>query len=607
MINSDKIYHRIIHLIGLLFFGALFIIAWIYFKERMLSFDPAYFSFGILESGKFAIACNRWGMAPSQFLPLIALKSHCSLETFLRLYSVSFILINYTLFLICTIALKNFRAAVALMLTLCLAFRWEFYYSTSELFMGMSFSILFWAIIAPEEPYSSQIKQWVAALISIPIIVLISYCQQLACFAVIFSISLELIGSKRWKDLHIWIVFIFALGWFYLRMKFFSNTSYELAKMEGQVDLLSSLPDFFSLRSWAYSKVYFLVSLKTLGFTFLFCIIMMGIRRQWLMLAFFIAFLSGYLVFLVLLFPQDVDELFFQYYATLFGLFGGITLMYLIGVEISNPNYQFSKIIVCLIISVLLFINVKGIYKAHFIQTERIHYFERLTEQGKKLNNKKYILSTKSIPNNIIFYHQFFPYETMLYSSLPSPDSALTFYPTDNVNQFDSVIHDKTLFLGTPWDPFSAKSTTINRNYYHLPATEYMKLNTSQADSSFHESDFNNKNVILKSLSNEVHSNVYNFIIVPIKITNTSGHIINSIPDGEHPVMLTYHLFNKDGSLLSWDNTRTPLELDVRDENTEGLMVYLPPQKGTYIIEADFVTEGLRWWNASTKFNLIVE
>src|SRR5207249_4936463 len=96
----------------------------------------------------FDIELNRWGSVLSQALPLIFLKAGCSLQTFLRTYSVSFILIYYIIFLLITLVLKNERAGIALMLTLCLAFRHAFYYSTAELYQGMAWCVLIWALIS---------------------------------------------------------------------------------------------------------------------------------------------------------------------------------------------------------------------------------------------------------------------------------------------------------------------------------------------------------------------------------------------------------------------------------------------------------------------------
>src|ERR1700722_16767096 len=118
----DKSHNRIIQLMGFLFFGFLFFIAWYYYKERMLSYDSANYCMEIINTKSY-LNYGRWGAAFAQFLPLSALKNHCSLQTFLQLYSVSFILIYYLIFLICTVVLRNNKAGLILMLSMCLGFR----------------------------------------------------------------------------------------------------------------------------------------------------------------------------------------------------------------------------------------------------------------------------------------------------------------------------------------------------------------------------------------------------------------------------------------------------------------------------------------------------
>lgn len=135
--NKNNHYPLLTQFIGFLFFGTLFILAWVYYKERILSFDSSFYAFQIIQSKTYDIELGRWGDVLSQLLPVMALKNHCSLETFLRLYSISFIIIYYIIFLLCTLVFKNQKAGLALMLALCLGFRWVFYYAVTEIHMAV--------------------------------------------------------------------------------------------------------------------------------------------------------------------------------------------------------------------------------------------------------------------------------------------------------------------------------------------------------------------------------------------------------------------------------------------------------------------------------------
>ncbi len=598
--NDERIKKVIIQVIGFCFFCFLFYISLEYYKERMLSFDSSYYSFLMLQQKTYNFFHGRWISYFSEVIPFMALRQNCSMEFFLKLYSVSFICIYYFLFLVCTLLFKNQRAGIVLMLSLCLAFRLIFYYAVTELFMGIALTAVLWALIAPESPYVSKRDKWIATFLSMLLIYTISYCHQLTFFMVMFIILLEMISSKRFEDRQLIIVFVFTFVWYFLRIKVLSISDYEKEKLDVIANSLNFFPDFFSLPSWMYLKTFFVSSLKPLCITFLFCFGILAYRRKWLLLFFAIIFLAAYTVFTVMIFPEGSNKLFYEYYYTTFGLMAAVLLMRLI--------YRRFPLWITLLLTILLItINLNGIYKAHFIMTERVKYLDRLTNYGRHLPNKKYLINVANIPLDIVAVQGFLPFETLLYSSLHAPDSAVTFFWREDMHEYDSLLNINKIFLGPDFAPTRFRTDLLNKEFYRLPAGSYRKVNTSQADTVFHESLFDEKNVRLSSAAASVHSNSLNFIIAPIKILNTSGNTIFSTPDAKNPVRMSYHLYAEDGKLISFDNARTTLEVDIVDEYTQGLQVYLPRDKGTYLVEADLVTENVRWWNTKTRFRLVAE
>ncbi len=598
--KQDNSSNKIIQMIGFFFFGFLFFVSWKYYKERMLSFDPAYFAYQLTQFRIFFIAIGRWGSVFSQILPLAALATHCSLPIFLKLYSVAFIINYYLIFLFITLILKNNRAGLVLLLALCLGFRLVFYYATAELYFGIALSVLLWAIIAPENPYTTSMKRWMATLLSLPLIVTISYCHQLTVFTILFALFFEMIYCKRYKDFHLWLPIFFTMIWFFIRIKYLTTSEYEQEKNLSLDKILESIPNFLHLPGWYYFKTYFLHSLSTLCYTFLFCFLIALFLKRGLLFIYIVLFPLVFLVLIILIYAGGSNNLFYENYYTVFGFFAGVSLLYLI-------YERFPKALLYLLIVTLAFYNLRGIYNAHTIQTERVHYLDRLTNYGKGLPQKKYLLNLKNIPLNIAALQGFISFETLLNSSLQSPDSAMSFYWTDDMKKYDSLLNKKDVFLGPDFCVTWFTSNNMNRRYFRLPSTGYVKVNSSQADSSFHEEYFNAKNVHLQAMQEVIHSNNYEFVIAPIRIQNTSSKTIFSTPDCPHPVYMTYHVYNIDNKLLYWGNVNTTLEVDVRDDYTQGLLVYLPPKKGTYIIEADMQTEGLRYWNTTTRFNLVYE
>ncbi len=105
---------------GHIFFLVLLLFSVFFYRERMLYSDPAFFSFLVIDGNDYSVALGRWGTVLSQAIPLFALQHGVSLEHFLQLYSASFILVYYLVFLIIHYGFKNASGSWMLILSLCL-------------------------------------------------------------------------------------------------------------------------------------------------------------------------------------------------------------------------------------------------------------------------------------------------------------------------------------------------------------------------------------------------------------------------------------------------------------------------------------------------------
>ncbi|MEW5901809.1 MAG: hypothetical protein AB1715_10140 [Acidobacteriota bacterium] len=67
---------------------------------------------------------------------------------------------------------------------------------------------------------------------------------------------------------------------------------------------------------------------------------------------------------------------------------------------------------------------------------------------------------------------------------------------------------------------------------------------------------------------------------------------------GKNPVLLSYHLLSKTGTVLKFDNLRTPLPRALRpgEEIDAAAKVKMPLEPGSYLVEFDLVREGVSWF-----------
>lgn len=596
---TGKQHKKIIAATGILFFSFLLYLSWVFFKERVLAFDPAFFSFLMIDQKGFSIALGRWGSVFSQILPLMAFKNGCSLSTFLHLFSIAPVINYIIIFLVITFGLKNYRASVALMFSLCLGFRHAFYYTTAELYLGIALSILLWAIIAPAEDIS-KVRKYIRLFCALLLVYVMSYLHQLTLFTIAFVLATEIIGRQRYRDTHLWIISIATIAWYLIRIYVLTDSTYENEKIPSLSVFIEQLPNLRYLPSTVYFKHFAPYQLWSMFLLFLASWYYLFRMKRWLYFLFLPSFSFGFLVLILITYYKGESPLMYENYYTVLGLFAAVAFVF------SSEGFL-APSVRSVVVVLLLLVNCKGIYNAHEILTARADYLGRLVSYGRKQENKKFLISTRNFPWQVGWVDWAVPFETTLYSAIPHPDSVVTFFVTEDMNKYDELIHKENVFLGPRWEVSWFGSQNIYRDYFHFPSTGYDKLNTPQTDTTFHEEEFNKDNIMIRPQQDIFYSGADSFMVVPVTIVNTSGKKLASLPDGPNPVFLSYHVYDQKGNQLVADGVRTPLEVDILKSYVQGITIKLPKEKGDYTIEADLVTENKRWWQINSRFVLVVK
>lgn len=118
---------------------------WMY--ARVCNMDPAYQVFEMLNTENFAISDGRYSMVVSQLLPWFAIRCHASLHTVMLIYSLSFGIMAYLLYLLTLYVLKADKVAFCMvMVFLCM--RHTFMHAISETFQLMFFAMFCYALLS---------------------------------------------------------------------------------------------------------------------------------------------------------------------------------------------------------------------------------------------------------------------------------------------------------------------------------------------------------------------------------------------------------------------------------------------------------------------------
>lgn len=591
-------YKLIFYIASSLFFSFFFYLTWIFYKERMLSFDPSFFSFLIINDKDYYFALDRWGAVFIEFLPLVALKNNCSLETFLRVYSISPIIIYSIVFLLITVGLKNYKAGVALLLSLCLGFRHAFYYATAELYIGIAFAVLLWAIITPEKEYNS-IKKYIVLIVSCGLIYIMSYLHQLTLFTVLFILITELLVNNKYKDNFLWALIIFTIAWYSVRIFILTNSDYEEAKIPSFKIFLQQLPHLRYLPSTNYFKAFAPRQFWSLLLVFIISWGLILKTKKWVYAIFLPIYTITFLVLILITYYKGESPLMYENYYTVLGLFASVALLTTLH-KIEDKKWTL------ILLLPLLVINLNAIYASHSIFTKRIEYIDRLVNYGRKQQNKKFLISKSNFPWQTAWVDWAFPFETTLYSAIPGPDSVVTFYVTPDMNRYDSLIHNENIFLGPEWAITWFGSQNLKKNYFNFPSTGYEKLNSAVPDSFSKQIKFNTDSVFIKPEKNIYYSDADSFVIVPIHIKNYSDRKLYSLASDNRSFYLTYQMYNKDETIKISSGNKTPLDIDIVNDYVQGLNVTLPKHKGEYVVKVNLTTKNTFYKEPAGKFLLVV-
>ncbi len=583
-----------------LVFFVMAMLAFVFYRERVLFYDSAFVSFELIKDHALQIPHARWSAVLPQTLTYWASQKHLTLETLLQLYSVSHVVFHYVFFLIVFYLIKDYQAAWLILLCQCLTFRLTYYFTMVELYQGLTFAVFSLAIFRLLlRAHSSRVK---TAAVMLPLIVALSFFHPITIIPFLFLMGGEYLIRRDWMNKQFISIFITTCMWFIIRMTVFNLSAYESEKLVSFSDFMRELPHFFQLPSTRYLIGFTIHQLLVPFGAFL--IGLLFVVRKNPTFAFFSGLSAvGFFVIVCILHYRGESPVMYENYFTIFGLFIGFTLLYVM--EVFNFR-RFATF--CFV--VLIGYSLNGIANIGKQQAERTSRMQHMVDYGRQFSNRKFILRSDNFKELFMWGSWAMPFETIMLSSLNSPDQGVSIYYESRDSSFSAEeMKTENVFLGPEWSPFWFKSNALNERYFKLPSAGYISWSTYQDDSSsFHESDISKDSMLIQPLLS-TYTITAKCSEIEVELTNLSSHILPSIPRGTTQIFLSYHLADSAGKNIQWDNYRTKLDVDLYPGKSyvQRMKLDLPPLKGSYQIQFDLVTEGKRWWNIGTSSALLYQ
>ena len=370
-----------------LYFALLAFIAIFFAYERIINSDAAFYLFKLIHFENFNIEHGRYSAFISQLFVLPFIKMGANLKLIIFIYSFSFVLLFFIVFLIIDRLLKDRSSAFTLIFLLVAGLAHPHYRPVSESTQGLVYALLLPGILHMNVFFVNKyLSNIIKLLLGLLIVVLCYFSHPITIFPLGFIIIYYMINTKfELKKPWFWLL-ILGLVLLY-SSKFFlgSGSAYEENKLVNLNSFFSIIPEFFNI----YSTRFFL---KRITSTYLITTV--------LFLTTFIYYLrsgSYYKLLLISLFCM----IFFFIHNTIYQDGGSdleleknfMTLNFFIFFSFFHdvfPNLRLNVLRTGFLVGVLLF-SAWIIKQPAHIYRERIDYYEKLNEELQSQKGRKII------------------------------------------------------------------------------------------------------------------------------------------------------------------------------------------------------------------------
>ncbi len=454
-------------------FLVLFFLAVFFYLERTLYVDTSYMTFNLLHYKDFFCAGQRYAAQIPQALPLLAIKLHLPLKLVLGIYSVSFILLYYLVFLIIAYVLKNDKLAIAVPLVLLLGVKYSFFWTVTETHQALVYTVLLTSFLYYSQKMKPGIKNLILKLIiATGIIFLCFFSHPVAFFPVLFILGYFLIDQKLWKNYFVYILAAILFAMTILKVFLIPTNSYDTAVYDDFFSILSNPANLFKSQSLIFfiGKIFniYFFSLIIFIVTTLFYIL----KKQYLKLAFYLVSVILFLFIIFMTFSRWFYPFIQEKNIIPLNIF--LLIPFLNEVIFSSRRLTILRqvfLIILFAVAVVHIVSASGFY------TNRIAYVRSLINSTKKFPEKKFIIKQKDIDMNQVNVRWAFAVESLLFSSLNGPDSSRSIFVPDEGDDFmpDPKLNNPMLFICVPWS-MNLNIGKMDKHYFNLENSAYRIL-----------------------------------------------------------------------------------------------------------------------------------
>jgi hypothetical protein len=408
--------------LGIAAYLALGGLAAMFYLERTVFIDLAFHSVTLLKKKTLFIQNQRFVAAFTQLFPLAAQGLGGSLRSVLMAYSLGFVAYYATIFLACTLWLRQWKMGLLMLLLSTLMVTDTFYWVQSELPQGMALLVLVCALMARHRDLSA-FPGWQLGLL-FGLWLAVAFAHPMLAFPTFFVLfffwekdaARAVVSAKMLLASGVFVAFVLLV-----KNKLLGATAYDTGAMSRADNLRKLFPHYFDLASnrdflrWCLTDFY-LLPLGLAGASFFY-----GWQKKWRKLLLLNAFFFGYLLLVNVSIPESYHRFYLENLWLPLGLFVAVPLVFDVLPHFlekeKSRRWAFGLLIFCVAARLL------NIGLAHRPWTARLDWERSFLKETSALPRKKMLLSESQVPMDKLLLSWGSSFEFMLLSSLHHPDS----------------------------------------------------------------------------------------------------------------------------------------------------------------------------------------
>ncbi len=292
---------------GFAAYAVMFVLALMFYKERTVFVDIALHLFAILVNNDFTIQNFRYGAAVTQVFPLMAGRLSLPLDIIMMIYSGCFVVYYALCYTICGGVLKNYKVALALLLSQTLFAAHSFYWIQSELPQGMAFMMVLFACLNNLEERRLTVS---AAVLLIILLTATNFFHPTLVIPALFVFAFMYLNNANAKRLIVVSAVAFVV--IYVLKRFIFVNAYDHQALGHLRNFKTLFPDYFFIASNGKFLRLCLNTYYWIPLSFVAIVWIYVYRRNWQKLLLFIGAFFGYLFLVNVSYPNGMETEFYM-------------------------------------------------------------------------------------------------------------------------------------------------------------------------------------------------------------------------------------------------------------------------------------------------------